>query len=291
MIDTGTKRIPALGAELHVRREGIRFHNVAHERVEIEIEVENLGQERSEPAPLRLEAAPFGAFVPWRPLATLVVPSIPPLGRAIVRTVVRQQRPRALAGLAGLIPPRLLAPAGADEEQRPATRTGLAGIQARVLLSLVSGGNPLHETHALPADLLDLLDSPRLHWAGNLNVHVGRQPVERHMAPRLRVHPGRSNVAMFMVGSRSDAYTFQVEAPPDWQTGLLGPDGPIGRDPAEPRWHAFPGMLPVIFAVRPPEDCERGAVAVHVTRRSTKTTAVVEFDLDPSAAGPGCFLA
>src|SRR5262245_41808220 len=80
--------------DLEVQRSGIRFHNIAPDQVRIEIEVENHGSSPSEPTSLRIEAALFGAFLPWRPLAALPVPTIPAGGMALVETVARQPRPK-----------------------------------------------------------------------------------------------------------------------------------------------------------------------------------------------------
>ena len=43
------------------------------------------------------------------------------------------------------------------------------------------------------------------------------------------------------------------------------------------------------LAGTPAEQCEQGQLDVHVTERSSNRTAVVEFSMDPRAAGPGCF--
>ena len=148
---------------------------------------------------------------------------------------------------------------------------------------------------ALPPDLLDLLDGAGPHWAGNLNVWIGHKPVERHRAPRLRIHAGRANLAAFCVGDRPDRYAFRVEcAAAEWGLALYdvasGASIECSREPGEePRWHAVPGLSYVLLVLRPPHDCARGEVLVHVTQRSSGKTAVVEFDLDPAAAGPGCY--
>jgi hypothetical protein len=47
----------------------------------------------------------------------------------------------------------------------------------------------------------------------------------------------------------------------------------------------------VVLAVRPRVVCENGNLEVHVKRRSSQKTAVVEFDLDPTAQGAGCYIA
>src|SRR5262245_49221334 len=85
----------SIGSEclLEVEREGIRFRNVAARRVRVEIAVRNRAAEESARASLRLEAATFGAFLPWRPVATLSVPSIPAFGSALVTTELEQSPP------------------------------------------------------------------------------------------------------------------------------------------------------------------------------------------------------
>jgi hypothetical protein len=44
------------------------------------------------------------------------------------------------------------------------------------------------------------------------------------------------------------------------------------------------------LALVPPARCTTGTVNVEVTKRSTGEVAVVEFSLDASASGPGCFV-
>jgi hypothetical protein len=279
-------------ARLLVQRTGIRFHNVAPERVSIEIEVENQGDAPSRPTTLRLESAPFGAFVRWSPLASLSVPAIAAGARATVQTIVRQPRSQPVGRFSGVVPPALLTAAGfpPDRREAPADRA------RATLLSRITDAMGLRpRTAALPPDLHDLLDDPHPHWAGNLNVWIGNRPVERHMAPRLRIHAGRANLAAFCIGDRRDEYAFRMEAPDQsWRFALIDPLASAGvpwtAEPwLEPRWHRVSGLHYVFLVVRPPEACKRGAVLVHVTQRSSMKEAVVEFDLDPAAAGPGCY--
>ena len=278
-------------SQLLVQRTGIHFHNLDREHVAIEIAVENREPATSEPASLRLEAAPFGAFVRWRPLATLAVPAIPPGRTKILRIVVQQPRPEPLGRFSDLVPPALRTASGSERHRvcavvRQVTHLR-AMLRARDAISARST--------ALPPDILDLLDGAGPHWAGNLNVWIGHAPVERHLAPRLRIHAGRANLAAFCVGDGSDCYAFRVEcATAEWGLALYdvmsGASIECSREPGEePRWHAVPGLSYVLLVVRPPHDCARGEVLVHVTQRSSEKTAVVEFDLDPAAAGPGCY--
>ena len=114
---TPTRTVPTT-RQLLVQRTGIRFHNLDREHVAIEIEVENRGPATSEPASLRLEAAPFGAFVRWRPLATLAVPAIPPRRTQVLRIVVQQPRPQPLGSFSGLVPPALRTASGRERRAR-----------------------------------------------------------------------------------------------------------------------------------------------------------------------------
>jgi hypothetical protein len=59
----------------------------------------------------------------------------------------------------------------------------------------------------------------------------------------------------------------------------------------EMEWVESSGGLMMMLNVHPPADCSAGEIEVHVTRRSSGETAVVEFDLDPTAQGPGCYSA
>jgi hypothetical protein len=137
------------------------------------------------------------------------------------------------------------------------------------------------------------------YWAGNINVFIGREPVERHMAQALRIYPGRTNMAMFLVGDRGrwDAFAFElVGLKPEWKAALYdattnktlvtnSADIPI----EEMQWVESNNGLMVMLATQPPADCKTGNLEVHVTRRSCGKTAVVEFSMDSAAKGPGCY--
>jgi len=70
---------------LCVERRDIRFFHVSPGTVRIEVTVHNDGATRSHRHPLVLQAASFGAFLPWSPLARLTVPSIEPFASRVVR--------------------------------------------------------------------------------------------------------------------------------------------------------------------------------------------------------------
>jgi hypothetical protein len=166
------------------------------------------------------------------------------------------------------------------------------------MLTLFRGQRTGKGAHLAP-DLWDYLGRGQPHWAGNINVFVGARSVERHLAKALRVYPGRTNLAMFIVGGReeSDAYAFDIVGlTPDWKAGLFdmtnqttllvgSPDTPI----QDVEWVEASGSLMVMLATHPPADCGEGNVEIHVKRRSCQKTAVVEFNLDPTAQGAGCY--
>lgn len=163
-------------------------------------------------------------------------------------------------------------------------------------------GTIAFQTRALPADPFELLGHTNPHWAGNLNVFVGERAVERHLARALRIYPGRVNFAFFMVGWGRDAYAFELGGDgAHWDAALyhMVGRGTLGAlmlhldeiDSVDQReWVEVERQAFLLLAIRPPSDCGSGSIEVHVTQRSTGRTAIVEFSLDPRAAGPGCFV-
>jgi hypothetical protein len=262
-------------AGLAVDRADIVFANITPERVLIEITVHNRGVFPTPPTRAVIQAAPLGAFVPWRPLASVDIPLLLPGDSHTLALEANPVQPVALGRLER-VPPRRLRTALANDDD-PAARTSTAA--------------------QLPADIFGLLTHANPHWAGNLNIFVGERAVERHLAQALRIYPGRTNLAMFVVGSRSDAYTFSLHGSGSaWDAELYDLSGAARIAPH--RESILPlnervqvgqaGML--MLALRPPVDAERGEVQVQVEQFSTGKTAVVEFRLDAKAAGPGCFV-
>ena len=292
-------------AELSVERTDITFHDVAGDKVRIQVTVRNKGSGRSRPTPMTLESAPFGAFVPWQPLAKLTVPALEPGESRELSIDVARPRPTPLGDFNRVPPKKLLtavnAPDTSPDRASPPNATGLAAI-----LNLLrwgqrarpSGKGAVARTSLAP-DLWDMVGRGQPHWAGNINVFIGREPVERHLAQALRIYPGRTNMAMFLVGDRgrADAYAFElVGLNPDWKAMLYdattnknlvtnSADIPI----EEMQWVESKTGLMVMLATQPPADCKTGILEVHVTRRSCGKTAVVEFSMDRSARGAGCY--
>jgi hypothetical protein len=265
---------PPAQPELSVERTDITFSNVAPDRLAVEVAVRNLGRARSRPTVALIRSAPLGAFVPWRPLTAVAVPALEPGAETTVRAEVPVPAPVAL-GTPGRVPPRRL-------------------------LTALAAGDPRPRAGGLAPDLFRLLGRGGVHWAGNLNVFIGGKDVERHLAQALRVYPGRTNLALFMVGSgRPDGYAFHVGGDAaGWNPRLLDMtgarslslEGRPGDGIPDGEWVELShGIL--MLALEPPADATEGRVEVCVRQRSTDREAVVEFSLDARAAGPGCYVA
>lgn len=291
-------------AGLVVEPQDISFEDLTENTVAIRVKIRNDGSRRSEPTMMRLESAPLGAFVPWKPLAELPVSALEPGEERELSTEATRPRPKPL-GSFDRVPPRTLlaAVSASPDEAAPQPAAGMAAMLAlfrRRETSRAKNRSTNGETSLLAPDLWDLLGRDQPHWAGNINVFIGLKAVERHFAKSLRIYSGRPNLAMFDVGGgRSDAYAFEIAGlAADWQAALYDMTNAkslvIGRSDTpvrERQWVESAGMLLMMLAIRPPVVCEDGNLAVHVTQRSQGKTAVVEFNLDPAAQGPGCYVA
>ena len=269
---------PDLRPDLQVATGDIEFWNAAPGEVVIEFTVRNHGEAGSEPTTARVQAAPLGAFVAWRELDDVVVPALDPGEEVTLRMRAVDETPPPLA----MQPQRLTSGALLtaldlrDRRDRPEVTPGLPTI--------------------LPPDPLRLLGRGSVYWAGNLNIFVGGKATERHTARALRVYPGRTNMAMFVVGRGPDSYSFSLEgAAADWETKLYNSLLAFGPNHNEApielgRWVRMQGATILMMATMPPADCREGAVEIHVTQKSTGRNAVVEFSLDARAQGPGCYV-
>ena len=283
----------------------ITFEDLNHDTVTIRVRIRNEGESRSSPTSIRLESAPFGAFVPWRPLASLPVPALKPGESRELSVTAARPHPVPLGDF-DRVPPMSVLKALDTSPDEPSPRPGRRFAALWHLIRRRGSRSANNTTTArqamLPPDLWEWFGREQPHWAGNVNVFIGSRPVERHVAKALRIYSGRTNLAMFIVGGTGmrDAYTFDlVGLPPDWKAALhdvtaaktlvvRSSDKPI----QERQWvYASAGMMVVMLAVRPPLICEEGKVQVLVTRRSCRKTAKVEFDLDPTAQGAGCYVA
>lgn len=282
-------------ADLQVERTDIQFWNVTPDRVAVEITIRNEGDTRSEETVALLSAAPLGAFVPWRPLDVLTVPALDPGETYILRTDAQRPETKPLGPPDRVPPAQLLTALGAEDDQ-PADTLFRAGLDQ--LLGRRKRRSSKRAIRVLPTGLFDLLGERGCHWAGNLNIFVGGKAVERHLAQALRVYPGVANRAMFVVGSGRDSYRFELRGTGvDWDAQLLNLDvcSEAGKDLGSARvllgeWVKLRFQALMILGLCPPEGCGEGSVEVHVTQRSTGQIAVVEFSLDPKAAGAGCYV-
>ncbi len=288
-------------AELVVDRTDITFEDLDGETVTIRVRIRNESGFPSKPTFLRLESAPFGAFVPWQPLAVLPVPPIEPGESRELSIDAKRPHPAPLGNFDRIPPTALLAAVSSPDEPSPR----LSGIAARpnLLRQQAAARFPARVfalvKRSLPPDLWELVGRGQPHWAGNINVFVGARAVERHLATALRVYPGRPNLAMFIVGDsvRRDAYAFDfVGLKPDWHASLHNatgartlPAGATEKPIQESRWVEATGPMVIVMMIHPPAGCQAGNVEVHVARRSCEKTAVVEFNLDPASKGAGCY--
>jgi hypothetical protein len=272
------------------------------DRVSIQVVFWNRSVTTSQPTTGVLQVAPFGAFVPWQPLTTVRVPALGPGQAFQFRTEAARETPTPLGKPERVSPPQFLAALVSGPRKAPASSAGgLWGrlFSRRTRRQQAHAGTGTTVQLALPADLFDLMGRTNPYWAGNLNVFVGGKPVERHLAQALRIYPGRVNLAMFIVGSGRDAYSFRLYSEgASWDATLFDITGGESlvldlrnRQPVPCRqWIDVNSMRLMMLAIRPPESCRQGRVQVHVDQRSTGQTAIVEFSLDPAAAGPGCYV-
>jgi hypothetical protein len=280
-----------------LERNDIKFWNLDERRVHVGITLHNRSERPTDPTQISLATAPLGAFVPWRPLATLGVPSLAPGESREFSTIADYVRPRPL-GRPDQVPPDALQTALATGQPGDRRRSSQAkAIMARLLMARFIHAPPRNSA-LLSADPLHALGQGGVYWAGNLNVFIGLQSVERHRAHALRVHRGRENRALFLVGEGYDAYAFRIEGDAtDWEPELMNLSGcahlAVERGGAGPicegEWYVTHSQLVVSLIMWPPQDCEAGTIAVHVTQHSTGKTAQVEFDLNPWAQGAGCY--
>jgi len=170
-----------------IRREGISWTGGAGgQPLVVRLEFENPDAQPSAATLARIDVAPFGAFLPWRPLGRVAVPSLPSGSRRVITVTVD-------AGTALPPPPRSVVPAAG----------GLHFEDLRTFLCRMQS----------------------CHFVGNLNVFVTRRkPVERHVKHSVGLRPGSENVALFSVGDgRSDVYTFSIgRQEPGWDLRLAG---------------------------------------------------------------------
>ena len=120
---------------LYLDRYNIYFGNVRPGLVRIRLTVRNRGTLTSRPTALAIQAAPFGAFLPWQPLTEVTVPVLAPGASIDVTTEVRQPRVRPI-GSFDKVPPRRLLTALLNPDEGPARTL------PQLLSSLFGGRQP-----------------------------------------------------------------------------------------------------------------------------------------------------
>ncbi|HYH69077.1 MAG TPA: hypothetical protein VD866_30565 [Urbifossiella sp.] len=263
---------PGFG-RLALDRQDITFTTPRPGVLSVAVTVRNVGRAPTLPTPALLRSAPLGAFVPWTPLDTLVVPPLLPGRSTVLRGEYALPTPLALGGADRIPTNRALVALGLGEPDRP------------------------RRPAAPAADVMGVFGLGSLHWAGNINLFFPKVDVERHTAMALRVYPGRTNLAMFVVGTGpADRYKLELSGTGTaWNPRLFdtlpqfAPAEAARHDPlTDDRWHRLSsGML--VLTVDVPAAAREGAVNVHVRQESSGREAVVEFTLDAAAAGPGCY--
>ncbi len=274
------RQVQRTGPKLIFERKDIRFSNVGPDLLRLSVDVTNTGDAPSRPDELIVHTAPLGAFVPTRPLLRLALPSIGPRRSTTLTVEIAVPAAKPLGPPDRVPPSRLLTALDlGDRSSKPRRRVG------------ATAGTAL--------DLMALMGRRNSHFAGNFNIFLGNTEVERHLAQAVRIYPGRTNMAMFVMGDRPDAYAFELAGPgAAWSVNLF--DGTHARSVAlvprdgqvvsERNWFPVQSMRMMFLAIEPPEGCGAGELEVHITQRSTQKAAVVEFSLDPYAVGPGCFV-
>lgn len=265
----------AVGARLRIGREDIAWRTVAPGTVEVGFRIHNDGDRESAPTVAEVRSAPFGAHLDWTPLCEVDVPSIPAGGSLALSALAR------LENRVGWLPEPT-----ADTEIQRARELALRAW--RILPRLVQDS---------ATGLLTNGRRPR-HWIGNIDVHVAGAYAEKHCAKGVLAHAGFLNEAWLRIGSSmhvSRAETYEVHAT------ITRPDAASGSASAalDWGWHLTPsgrlreedtasecnptleiqGQTWCTLTFTPPEHEVDGRFELHVKRKSTGKTAVVEFDL------------
>lgn len=237
-----------------IEREGVLWTGgVGDEPLRVRLELENPSAILPTlPGTALLGVAPFGAFLRWKPLTRVSIPSLPPGGRRFVTLTAGGEGNRNLL-------PSL--PTRAFSQDFGAWLLGRAGLAAF--------------RH------FKTLNYP--HFVGNLNVFVTRNaPVERHVQRAIGLRPGHDNLALFIVGDgKRDSYTFSVkDQEPGWQIELAGIawERPVELSSST-----------ILLRVSPPVKAETGRISILVSRESTRQRVPVEFELEAGVSGSKCY--
>src|SRR5262245_34633528 len=138
-------------AELRVQPDDIVFHNVAPGRVQLSVTVENIGDLPSQATAISIQAAPLGAFVPWKDVTTLGVPSIAPHDRLTVTTELSAPLPTKTLGDFARVPPgKLLTAIAAGDNGDRHVPTSLGTTVAQMFARLLGASQRVEGEPQLP---------------------------------------------------------------------------------------------------------------------------------------------
>jgi hypothetical protein len=274
-------------ATLDVQREDIRFGNIKPGLVWLEVEVHNRGTRASMVAPMEVRVAPFGAFVTSKTLDALVVPSIPAGSSTIVRTLYQDDGNGNLSrtGAAGrrgaLELDRLRRQQGRQSALQSSTSVRSLRETVKLLLQQLEP-----DSGVTGIELVDEVLSRTARFAGNFDVHIGGAEAERHISSAIQLVPGKRNVAMFIVGERSESFVFDLQGEAaGWEAGLFRAMGGLCLGTPQ----LLHRRTPIFISVTPPAGTTKGLLAVGVTREETGQRALVEFGFGVDTIPPGCF--
>jgi len=204
----------------------------------VQVDLYNPTSERTEDATLVIEAAPFGAFVPFEPGSRIPVTGLSPGEKRRVTAMI----PASQLPVSG--------PVRSGLPERPLTHGDLI-LRYRTLLEV--------ERVRLTAR------SAGHSWGGNLNVYLDTAPqeaVEVHRAMDLKVEAGQTVHFVFLLDPREE-YTITARvSDPAWAVDVR---------PAQ-----APGMAEMLVTT-PGEIGARGGAEVLVARTSDGKTVPVEF--------------
>jgi hypothetical protein len=214
-----------------LRRHGIRWFGGVGSPLRLELEFENPDRLPSAPAMARVEVAPFGAFLPWKPLTRVEVPPIAPGGRQVVTETLdgdARLPPPPVSMLSGLLASiqGLPLPAGSPHfvgnlnvfvsRGRPVERhlqraIGLRRDRANIALFSVGDGRDDGYTFSPQADPGWELEIPGVEWDRPRKIRLETLPLS--ITPPARAESGKVSVLVTRASTRETVpVEFELEA-------------------------------------------------------------------------------
>lgn len=216
LAELSSARVPCTDSTARpiILREGISWSGgVRKSALRLELMFENPSPQPTVATTARVEVAPFGAFLPWSPLARVVVPGLPPGGRRLVTATAAGDAPdpRGPLGFSGVA--RLLRDAltsrsvhfvgnlnvyvtrRAPVERHMQRAVGLKPAHKNLALFCVGDGRPdaytLHIGELEPGWEMELVE---LDWG--VPARFASQMIALCITPRERADSGRASVVV-----------------------------------------------------------------------------------------------